>query len=47
MAWWVSHSWRYLGEEYAAAFLAVRRHECDTHHATVPPLDYDWYLRTV
>jgi len=37
----------YLGEEYCRTFHDARRWECDQHHAQVPRLDYDWYLRTV
>ncbi len=37
----------YLGAEYARAFHDARRWECDQHHAHIPRLDYEWYLRTV
>jgi len=37
----------YLGAEYCKTFHDARRWECDQHHAQVPRLDYDWYLRTV
>ena len=36
-----------LGEKWGEAFLAARRQELETHHFTIPPLDYAWYLRTV
>ncbi len=36
-----------FGAKWAEAFLAARRQELETHHFTIPPLDYAWYLRTV
>lgn len=37
----------YLGEKYHGLYEACRRFECDSYHARIQPLDYDWYLRTV
>ncbi|MGI9371105.1 MAG: glutamine synthetase family protein [Hyphomicrobiales bacterium] len=37
---------KYLGEQYAQVFEAARRSECNDYQAFVPPLDYEWYLRT-
>lgn len=36
-----------LGEDYARAFLTMRRVECDAFHAHIPDIDYAWYLRSV
>jgi len=37
----------YLGEKYHRVYENVRRYECEAFKAHVPPLDYEWYLRTV
>lgn len=37
----------YLGEKYHGLYEACRRFECESYHARIQPLDYDWYLRTV
>ncbi|MDZ7784121.1 MAG: glutamine synthetase family protein [Halioglobus sp.] len=37
----------YLGRDYCSAFHTMRRSECEAFHASVPNLDYDWYLRSV
>ena len=36
----------YLGKQWHRCFAAARRSECEDHHAAIPALDYDWYLRT-
>jgi glutamine synthetase len=36
----------YLGETFVDMFAIVKRTEQDRYFATVPTLDYDWYLRT-
>jgi len=37
---------QYLGEKWCDAFLKARTFEAESHHYTVPNLDYEWYLRT-
>ena len=38
---------RFLGEDYARVFAAVRQGECDDFHSHIPNLDYEWYLRAI
>lgn len=35
-----------LGKEWSRCFLAAKRQELETHHHTIPALDFEWYLRT-
>lgn len=37
----------YLGARFVAMFACVKRTEQDRFFAEVPPIDYDWYLRSV
>jgi len=37
----------YLGADYCKLFAAIRRQECEEYAATIPDLDYRWYLRSV
>jgi glutamine synthetase len=37
----------YLGKRYCNYFAQNRRSECRQFHNTVPPTDFDWYLRSV
>ena len=37
----------YLGKRYCDYFAQNRRSECRQFHNTVPPTDFDWYLRAV
>jgi len=37
----------YLGDAFVEVFLAIKRSERETFHATVTPLEYDWYLTKV
>lgn len=37
----------YLGEKYHGLYEACRRFECDSYHAQIQPLDYDWYMRSI
>ncbi len=37
----------YLGKRYCKYFALNRRGECHRFHYTVPPTDFDWYLRAV
>lgn len=36
----------YLGGRFVDMFVSVKRTEQDRYFALVPPLDYDWYLKT-
>jgi len=38
---------KYLGAHYCEMFAAARSFENDAFQAQIPPLDYEWYLRTV
>lgn len=37
----------YFGEQYWELYEACRRYECDSYHAQIQPLDYEWYMRPV
>jgi glutamine synthetase len=37
----------YFGEENHRLYASVRRDECEEYAATVPALDFEWYLRAV
>ncbi len=37
----------YLGKDYCRYFAMVRRAEEQAYHNEIPPLDFDWYLRSV
>ena len=37
----------YLGSSYCSVFQTMRRAECDSYHAQISNLDYEWYLRAV
>jgi len=37
---------RALGAAYCDCFHTARSYECERHHSQIPPLDYQWYLRT-
>ena len=36
----------YFGERFVKTFLAIKRNEIARYISAVPPIDYDWYLRT-
>ncbi|MDW3204054.1 MAG: glutamine synthetase family protein [Alphaproteobacteria bacterium] len=38
---------KYLGAHYCETYAAARSFENDAFQAQIPPLDYEWYLRTV
>lgn len=38
---------KYLGAHYCEVYAAARSFENDAFQAQIPPLDYEWYLRTV
>jgi glutamine synthetase len=37
----------YLGDQYHNTYSVVKRGECNSYHAQISPLDYQWYLRAV
>ncbi|MEO0393314.1 MAG: glutamine synthetase family protein [Pseudomonadota bacterium] len=37
---------RYFGERFVKTYMAIKRNELARYMGAVPPIDYDWYLRT-